>query len=244
MPTTDLLLKSSSLLPESVKQRVKRALGVPGVEGSLRRMSDNGFAPKTVIDIGAYSGEWTRLCKEIFPDAHVLMVEPQSSKEAPLRQLTSELSGLSYSQSLLGETSKDAVGFYENESASSVLESDGHQEPTSTIPMRTLSEVTRNTEFSTPDFIKLDVQGYELSVLSGGEDVLNATEAVLMEVNLIDIYDRAPLLQDVVIFMGERSFRVYDICTFFRRPLDGALWQVDMIFLKGTSSLLESKRWS
>jgi hypothetical protein len=65
-----------------------------------------------------------------------------------------------------------------------------------------------------------------------------------MEVNLIGIHEGAPLFHEVVAFMAEQGFRVYDIISFFRRPYDGALWQVDVVFVKSTSSLVASRRWS
>jgi len=74
--------------------------------------------------------------------------------------------------------------------------------------------------------------------------VLAGAEAVLMEVNLIGIYGDAPLLDETVAFMATRGFRVYDICSFMRRPYDGALWQIDAVFVRRTSPLLASKRWA
>ena len=65
-----------------------------------------------------------------------------------------------------------------------------------------------------------------------------------MEVNLLGILDGAPLFHEATQFMSERGFQVYDICTFFRRPHDGALWQVDVIFVRSSSLLVASKRWA
>ena len=44
--------------------------------------------------------------------------------------------------------------------------------------------------------------------------------------------------------MSERGFQVYNICTFFRRPYDGALWCVGVIFVRSSSPLVASKRWA
>ncbi len=41
-----------------------------------------------------------------------------------------------------------------------------------------------------------------------------------------------PQLYDVVKFMKERGFVVYDIMDYGYRPLDGAMSQVDMAFVK------------
>lgn len=66
----------------------------------------------------------------------------------------------------------------------------------------------------------------------------------MMEVNLIAVYEGAPLVDETVAYMAARGFRVYDVCTFFRRPLDNALWQMDMVFVRATSPLMASTRWA
>jgi len=65
-----------------------------------------------------------------------------------------------------------------------------------------------------------------------------------MEVNLIGILDGAPLFHEATQFMSELGSQVYDICTFFRRPYDGTLWQVDVIFVRSSSHLVACKRWA
>jgi hypothetical protein len=112
------------------------------------------------------------------------------------------------------------------------------------MEMTTLDAVTRGTPFERADFLKLDVQGYELEVLKGAGQVLTSVEAVMMEVNLIAVYEGAPLADEAVAFMAARGFRVYDVCTFFRRPYDYALWQIDMVFVRATSPLMAYTRWA
>ena len=244
-PWVRLLRRAARALPEETRARLKTALGVPTMEGGLRRMRRNGFLPQVVLDVGAYAGEWTRLCKRIYPAARVLMIEPQEARGEDLRRVCVSCDGVELASALVGAREIDSVPFYEAETASSVLaEAEKRVAPSAAHPMTTLDRLTEGTPFSRPNLIKLDVQGYELQVLAGADGVLAAAEAVLMEVNLIGIYRDAPLLDEAVAFMSARDFRVYDICGFFRRPYDGALWQIDAIFVRGSSSLLASKRWS
>jgi len=65
----------------------------------------------------------------------------------------------------------------------------------------------------------------------------------LLEVNLLEIYEGAPLLHEALCFMAAEGFRAYDVCTLYRRPLDHALWQMDMIFVRSDSSLVAFKRY-
>ena len=109
--------------------------------------------------------------------------------------------------------------------------------------MRTLDQVVEGTQFAAPDFLKLDVQGFELAVLRGGLRALQSAEAALLEVNLMETYKGAPLLNETVTFMEDHGMLAYDFCTFYRRPLDNALWQVDMVFVRKDSPLRASQRW-
>lgn len=166
---TSIIRRAGSLLPETLKRHLKMALGVPNMEASLRSMQRNGFSPKVVIDVGAYAGCWTRMCKRIFPTAHVLMVEPQTSRKSDLERVTAEYPNVALAFVLVGPAEQAAVGMYETGTASSVLpEVEKNNTPTAYLPMTTLDAVTKNTTFAHPHFIKLDVQGYELQVLEGG----------------------------------------------------------------------------
>jgi FkbM family methyltransferase len=237
----------SALVPDQWKRHLKTALfEAPDTEASLRRMRRLGFNPVVVIDVGAYIGEWARGFKRIFPDARILMVEPQPGHLDRLRAVAAAFNGVELAPVLLGTQEKDNVPFHLCESASSVLTESARPTVVRTISvsMTTLDKFTANTVFSRPDFIKLDVQGYELEVLRGAGLALASAEAVLMEVNLLGILDGAPLFHQATQFMSERGFQVYDICTFFRRPYDGALWQVDVIFVRSSSPLVACKRWA
>ncbi len=62
-----------------------------------------------------------------------------------------------------------------------------------------------------------------------------------MEVSLIEMYKGSPLMPEVIAFMHVQGFRCYGILTLIRNPSDRTLWQVDMIFVKAGSSLLNDK---
>jgi len=64
-----------------------------------------------------------------------------------------------------------------------------------------------------------------------------------MEVSLIEINEGAPLGADIVEFMSRTDYRLYDICSFMRRPYDDALWQIDALFVHEESALVASQRW-
>lgn len=237
-----LILKN--LIPEKTKKLIKDKLGVPSQESSLNRIKKLGFQPKYCLDIGAYEGHWATDFKQIFPGSSILMIEGQTEKEPALIQTKQTLKDVDYRISLLGAT-ESTVKFNKYETASSVL--DEHNITNAKTEIRTLNtldSLTFKTLFSKPDFIKIDTQGYELEILKGGEKTLSSAEFVLLEVSFLDIYKNCPLIADVLNFMEMQGFVVYDICTLLKRPLDGVLFQADMLFVKKESRFRSDKRWS
>ena len=233
------------LCPAPLRQKIKLACGAPDTEASLAAMRRRGFNANAAIDVGAYSGEWTMSLRQLFPEAGVLMVEPQPAMKERLEALIHVHNGVAFASVLLGPAAATGVTFYQAETGSSVLRDSGNGGAQSiAMEMTTLDAVTRDTRFERPDFLKLDVQGYDIEVLKGAERVLDSVEAVMMEVNLIAVYEGSPLIHEVLAYMAARGFRVYDICTLFRRPYDNALWQMDMIFVRAASPLMASTRWA
>ncbi len=240
-----LLPQLRALIPGRLKDQLKTAAGCPSMETSLRNMRDRcGFTPHVAVDVGAHRGEWTRMCRSIFPHVSILAIEPLHACADDLASLANAHPDIHVRQALLGAVEGQAVSFHENETTSSVLPERGNASGrTRDLSLTTLDVLAAGTVFAAPDFLKLDVQGYELEVLKGASVALGSVEVVVMELNLIDVNIGAPLMQEACQFMAERGYRLYDICTLYRRPLDGALWQVDGIFVSSQSSLLRSSAW-
>jgi len=196
-----------------------------------------GFTPKRIIDVGAHIGAWTRSIKKVFPDAHVLMIEPQADKDRALRQVKMLYPmTVDYAMCLLGAERKEAILFYSLETGSSVLKEQSNVPSTMiTLPMRMLDDVARERGFDEASLLKLDVQGYELEVLKGGTAVLKNADVVMIEASFLAYNQDAPFFHDVIAFMKERGFIVYDIGSLYRWFRDETLMQADFFFVKESS---------
>jgi hypothetical protein len=106
-----------------------------------------------------------------------------------------------------------------------------------------LDELLAAGELPQPEFLKLDVQGYELEVLRGAAGALRACQAVMAEVNLFRYAPETPLADEVVAFLRGHGFVLYDIVGLLRRPLDDALGQMDLVFVKEDHPLRKSNAW-
>ena len=65
-------------------------------------------------------------------------------------------------------------------------------------------------DIRTVDFLKLDIQGFELEALKAAEAVLSRTAMVQCETEFIEIYRDQPLFSDVEIYLRERGFAFLD----------------------------------
>lgn len=203
---------------------------------NLRR---NGFSPGGILDIGAYDGQWTRLARAVFPESPVFMIEANPDKEPVLLAVTAEFQGfVEYAIQLLGPRRAESVEFFLMDSGGSSVLPENTTFPRSLIslPMATLDDVVGRA-LSTPLLLKVDVQGYEIAVLQGGSQTLEGAEVLVLEVSLLEYNVGSPLFADVVDWMRNAGFFVYDICGYARRESDDALFQVDLMFVRENSVL-------
>jgi FkbM family methyltransferase len=96
----------------------------------------------------------------------------------------------------------------------------------------------------TPIFLKLDLEGHELQALEGARALLSHVEAILTEVAFFDINDSGrPLLTDVLAFLKDHQFELYDIASLSGRPRDERLRLGDAVFIRSDSSLSRDRAW-
>jgi FkbM family methyltransferase len=189
------------------------------------------IVPRVIYDVGAAQGKWARLAHSIWPDAHILGFEPNRSNRSHLDQTKRDLSRFEYLQCFLGshrqvinyESKGNQTSLYEQCSASGVAES---------AEMLVLDELIDQKRIPLPDFMKLDVQGYELEVLRGANQALKDCEAILLEVSFYREHPLMPTVDDVIEFMKAHHFRWFDVMGILRDAEHDLLWQMDLFFLK------------
>jgi len=241
----DLATRAKAVMPMPVRRAIGRTglffgtdLHYPNMALSLRNIGRLGFQPRFTVDVGAYEGEWTTLCRTAFPETAILMVEAQPGKVERLRSIAASLGGdIELVSALLGPEDGLQVAFQEMETGSSVFpESSEKPRQARTMNTRRLDSVLQERGAPPVDFLKLDVQGYELEVLKGAPRALAQAEVVLMEVSLLPVNAGAPPFEEFIAFMDRADFRAFDMCGQGRRR-DGVLWQVDLMFLRKGSRL-------
>jgi FkbM family methyltransferase len=253
----------SRCMKYAVKAAIKSGLDALGIEirrnrgGGIGRIVDflenirtRGFVPRGIIDVGANRGDWTCLALSIFPEASVIMIEPQDEMQPYLSKLCSSVAGCQYVKAGAGRSASELVqtiwpdlngSSFLPEADSSQLQS-GKQRKTQIVTIDSLLSETY-PDF-VPDLVKLDIQGFELEALSGAQKTtFGRTEVFILETSLFSFLSRQPIAREVISFMFDRGYELYDITGYQRRPFDGALGQADLAFVKAEGRFRAETRW-
>jgi FkbM family methyltransferase len=227
-------------IPEDWKRRIGVHLGAPDIRWSLRQLRSFGFNPSSVLDGGAFRGDWARACLSIFPQARITCIEPQDESQKSLRALASSNPNVQVIQTLLGARTSARMVFAGQGSGSSVLLDSGNARVSS---MTTIDQLIKDGDCAPPELLKLDVQGYELEVLEGWNFEFERCQVIQCEISLLPLVPGAPMLEEVIAYMARRDFLMWDVDELIRAPSDGAVWQIDALFCRKDSPLRRERVW-
>jgi FkbM family methyltransferase len=218
----------------------------------LARIAELGFKPTCIYDCGAFIGHWTNEVHSIFPESHFVLVEPNALLHEEIRNNTATFSDQT---TLIPKAVSDSKG----EITLNIWEDKRHNNPITamaassvcshvqgapakqlTVDKTTVDDIATETG-RTPDFLKLDLQGFEKFALQGAEKSLKHAEVVMIEFGCLDAYIDRTTPNDLMQCLYGYGFVLYDIVDLLYRPYDGALAGGDFIFVKGDSILKAHK---
>lgn len=233
----------NTVLPMSTRTRLRKAAlsTIPSMrhldmEARLKHLAALGFAPAVIHDIGAASGDWSTMVASIWPAAKLVGFEPNQRERANLDATKARLPQFDYHMCFLGPEVK-AVTYSDQDTRTSLYDQEHKGQATASAEMRVLDQLVAAGSVPTPNFMKLDVQGFELEVLAGSTKALATCDLVLLEVSFIAFMPGIPTVEKVVRFMDERGFAWYDVMGILRRSSDDSLLQMDVAFLRKDHTL-------
>jgi FkbM family methyltransferase len=216
-----------------------RALGIPWGTYSVFRRAERIASIAGVLDIGANRGQFAFWASSYFTSVPIHCFEPLPACLEALQKIASERKNVIVHPFALGEADgAQTMNLNDYSPSSSLLRmTERHKE----IWPKTKNEkpieiaVKRldsfSDQFKAPLFLKFDVQGYELHVLRGAENVLKKAAVLQLEVLFEPLYEGQPDFRAVMNFLAERGFTFVDFADERRLGPDRDLVYADAIFV-------------
>ena len=197
---------------------------------------------KTVLDIGANTGEFSKEMRSLFPEADIYAFEPLKDC---FDTMTKKMSGDTKFHPLniaLGETNGESViqrsSFHPSSSLRTMAGLHKELYPKSKdsieekIQVMRLDDAVKNIELQTPIFIKMDVQGFEDSVIRGGHVTIQKASVLQIETAFVSLYENQPLFGDIHDQVRALGFSYKGANSSHRNQKTGELIYQDSIFVR------------
>ncbi len=203
------------------------------IKDTLQALRTDGYAPRTMLDIGAHIGTFTRDFLAVFPDCVPTLIEPNPFCLA-------DLSKLGFEQHAVAASNESGIAemFLSRE----WLQSTGaslYRENTAffrdeVIVKRQVEKARLDDLFGGRrfDFVKIDTQGSELDVILGGTEVLRQADYILVEVSLVEYNIGGARAEAVFATLADLDFHCAEVTDFHRLTgvHNGNLLQMDFLF--------------
>jgi FkbM family methyltransferase len=224
-----------------------------GYDGFLKLATEAGFSPGTVIDVGVAHG--TPWLHDAFPDAHLVLIEPQSQFRESIAAMLSKRKG-EWHQVALGEEPGEAVLniMTSHPSSSSLLamsdehaafydacgvEHGMHQEMVQIVRLDSID----SSQWPKPWLLKIDVEGLETEVVKGATAVLGNVTMIIAELSLNNAYEGSSFAEKLLVF-EQSNFPLYEIIEMQARGRfgRGRVTMMDGVFLPSGQSVLNDNQ--
>jgi FkbM family methyltransferase len=202
-------------------------------KNALQALRNDGYTPRTMLDIGAHIGTFTADFLGVFPGCVPTLVEPNPFCLADLGRLGFEQHAIAAS---------NEPGIAEMFLSREWLQSTGaslYRENTAffrdevvvkqQVEKARLDDLFRGRQF---DFIKIDTQGSELDVILGGPALLSQADYILVEVSLVEYNIGGAPAEAVFAALAKLGFHCTEVTDFHRLASvnNGGLLQMDFLF--------------
>jgi FkbM family methyltransferase len=174
------------------------------------------YAIKTVIDVGANTGQTVEEVMSYSQAIKMHSFEPIQSVFNQLVQNTTKYSNVACYQRGLGQRSESVViNVNEASQSSSILElGDTHKRNfdfavkthPETIQIITLDSFFAKNTFDGAVLLKIDVQGFEKSVLLGAQEALKRVDVIFIESTFQELYKEQILFGDLFNMLNQSGF--------------------------------------
>jgi FkbM family methyltransferase len=195
---------------------------------------------RTVMDIGANTGQFVWYMSKLLPNARFYSFEPLKDCYEQLLKKMRGVSNFRAFQFALGDKSGKSQVYHNDFSPSSSLlpMEELHKEAfpctknarIEEIEIRCLDEIAQELDIEDNLLIKIDVQGFEDKVILGGEKLISRASILIIETSFQSLYKGQPLFGTIYNMLRQRGFAYVGSENPIRNPKDGSILQCDSLF--------------
>ena len=198
-----------------------------------------------VLDVGANTGQYASMLRGLGYKNKIISFEPQEAAYLSLSKNSTEdkLWDIAPRSAIGAEDGEIEINLSKNSVSSSVLpilDSLIEYAPETeyfgkeTVPLFKLDTITKpySIESFNSILLKIDVQGFEKSVIQGSLEILPIVNALQLELSLVPLYENQVLLYEMIGILSNLGFEVYGIIPGFTDTKTGRILQVDGIFTR------------
>jgi FkbM family methyltransferase len=212
---------------------ILRGLPAPAIEHRHLKRLD----PDIILDIGANRGQFTLLCRQLFPTIPVIAFEPLPSAYAIHARIFDSDPSVTLHRIACG-AEEALVEFHvaEKDDNSSTLAPSLQQEvfggsstdETITVRQRRVDQIADLHQYHSA-LLKIDTQGNELDVLKGAASILPRMQWIYVEASFVELYEDQALAHSVIAYLANHGFGLHGI---YNPAYDagGRCVQADLLF--------------
>jgi FkbM family methyltransferase len=200
-----------------------------------------GFDCEYIVDVGANRGQFALISRKIFPRARIHSIEPLEEPAQIFNNIFKNDPGVTLHACAIGREKTTAIiHITKDDDSSSMLpitkmQSDmfpgATEKATRQVMVYPLSQLIDPASIPPASLLKIDVQGYELDVLQGSEDILQKFSHLYIECSFIELYKGQALAHQIIAWLEERSFVLSSVHNLYYGK-NGMAIQGDFLFSK------------
>jgi FkbM family methyltransferase len=197
---------------------------------------------KTVVDIGANVGQFATEFTAIFPSAQFHCFEPLNAPFALLKKRFIKNKNVTVYNFALGEKEEELVmNLNEFTPSSSFLKMNESHTSSFThavnttqcnIQVKRLDDIAASLKLTEPFLVKIDVQGFEDKVLTGGLNTIKNATIIIVEVSFKELYENQPLFDKIYQTVTKLGFTYSGNFEQLLSPVTNEILQADALFIK------------
>jgi FkbM family methyltransferase len=199
------------------------------IDGALLRARGRGTNIATVIDVGASDGRWSKMAMKYFPNARYLLIEAQPVHGPSLERFAETRRNVQYVLAAASDR-VGAVFFDASDPFGGLASHTAIDEGCIEVPATTIDTAVEDLGLGPPFLIKLDTHGFETSILKGAHRTIPKAALLVIECYNFRLTTETLLFHEMCHLLEQFGFRCIDLVDPMYRPVDGVLWQADLVF--------------